>query len=263
MSDQPMSHEAIMELLGAFAIDAVEPGEAVTIQEHLDDCARCRDEVAQLQQAAAMLGNHGGKAPAEVWDSISARIVRPVDPSPAAPMFEAGAGSPDGTLHAGRRYTVGVRVALALAAAAAVAAIAVLGVEVGRLNHRLSEVAATASSDHLSAAARAALLDPQARRVVLTGTGGARQDLAVLVSEPSGATFLFNSLLVALTGSRTYQLWQITSGKAVSLGLLGADPTTVALGVASSGRATAYAVSVEPAGGSVGPTSAPVASSGA
>jgi anti-sigma-K factor RskA len=263
MSDQPMSHEAIMELLGAFAIDAVEPGEAVTIQDHLAGCVRCRDEVAQLQQAAAMLGNHGAKAPAEVWDSISTRIVRPVDPSPAAPPLEAAAGTSERLIHASRKYSIGLRVAAALAAAAAVAAIAVLGVEVGRLNHRLSEVAATASSDHLSAAARAALLDPQARRVVLTGSGGARQDLAVLVSEPSGATFLFNNLLVALTGNRTYQLWQITGGRAVSLGLLGADPTTVALGVTSSGQTVVYAVSVEPDGGSVGPTSTPVASSGA
>jgi anti-sigma-K factor RskA len=261
-----MSHEAIMELLGAFAVDAVESDEAVTVQEHLAGCVRCREELTQLQHAAATLGNQGGQAPGEVWDGIASRITRPADGvpvSPSAPSLDALATVPVRTRPARRRYSTGARVGAALAAAAAVVAIAVLGVQVGRLNHRLSEVTAAASSDHLSAAARAALLDPQARRVVLTGTGAARRDLAVLVAEPSGATFLFNNLLVALTGSRTYQLWKITDGRAVSLGLLGPDPTTVALGITPSGQTIVYAVSVEPAGGSVGPSSTPVASSSA
>ncbi len=67
--DPNLSHEALVELLGAFAVDAVEPAEAAAIRAHLGVCPRCGDELAGYQQTAAMLANTGGEAPAGVWDA--------------------------------------------------------------------------------------------------------------------------------------------------------------------------------------------------
>jgi anti-sigma-K factor RskA len=62
-----------------------------------------------------------------------------------------------------------------------------------------------------------------------------------------------------VSSDRTYQLWSIDDGRAISVGLLGEHPSSVAFTVDPSVAATAYLVTVEPAGGVVAPTSAPVA----
>jgi anti-sigma-K factor RskA len=64
--------------------------------------------------------------------------------------------------------------------------------------------------------------------------------------------------LPALPGNRTYQVWHMEGGKPTSVGLLGSGPGM--LYIASIRGAEAYAVSVEPAGGSEQPTSDPIAS---
>ncbi len=259
--DRALSHEAIIDLLGAYALDAVDPNEATEIEEHLATCPRCRDEVLQYQQTAAMLADPAGQAPAGLWDGIASRIARPATTETAAPSLvplpAAGAGqrSPQR-----RRFSTPARVATALAVAAA-AAIAVLGVDIGRLDNRLNRVEAAGSAPGISQAARAALLDPAAQRTLLKGAGKPAAPVAEVVTQSSGAAFLFNGGLHSLPADRTYQLWAISGGRAVSLGLLGPNPTTVAFGVGSAKPPAAYAVTVEPRAGSVTPSGAPVASS--
>ncbi|MBO0730799.1 MAG: anti-sigma factor, partial [Acidimicrobiaceae bacterium] len=162
-----------------------------------------------------------------------------------------------------RRSPIAMRVGGAVAAAAAVAAIAILGAEAAHLNHRVNQAVSAASNQGLSGAAQAALLDPQAQRFVLHGAGGPTQQVAEIVAQPSGAAFVFNRGLRPLAAEKTYQLWSLHGSQAVSLGLLGRDPTTVALHLGSATTGSSYAVTVERAGGAVAPTSAPVASTAA
>ncbi len=115
-----------------------------------------------------------------------------------------------------------------MTAAAAVAAIALLGVEVGHLDHRLNQVTAASAGQTLTAAARNALLDPSAQRITLTGVGPGPSPGAVVVVQPSGAAFLFNQGLPALPPGQTYQLWAMIDGQPISVGVLGAHPATVA-----------------------------------
>ena len=145
-------------------------------------------------------------------------------------------------------------------AAAAVAAIALLGVEVAHLDHRLNQVTAASAGRSLTAAARNALLDPSTQRITLTGVGPGPSPGAVIVVQPSGAAFLFNQGLPALPPGQTYQLWAMIDGQPISVGVLGADPATVAFSLDTAVTTRAFAVTVEPAGGSVAPTRAPVAS---
>jgi anti-sigma-K factor RskA len=50
-----MDHDAIAELSGAYALDAVTPDEARTIEEHLAGCATCRALVADLRSTVRVL----------------------------------------------------------------------------------------------------------------------------------------------------------------------------------------------------------------
>jgi hypothetical protein len=259
--DRPLTHDAIVELLGAYALDAVDETEAAAIAGHLATCPRCADEVARHHQVAAMLGNSGGDAPVDLWDRIAARIESPAVAERSFPQMRSMDPVPIGTASRNRPRQHGRRRTIAaLAAAAAVAVVGVLGVEVGRLDHRVNQVAAASADQRLTAAAQSALLDPQARRIVLTSTARGAQPAAEVVALPSGMAYVFNRHLPALSRADTYQLWTMTDGRAVSVGLLGAEPTTLAVSLDPSRPSNAFAVTVEPSGGSVSPTRPPVAS---
>jgi hypothetical protein len=252
-----VSHDALVELLGAFALDAVEPAESAAIRAHLVGCPRCGDEVAHDQQAAAMLANTGGEAPPGVWHAIAARI----EASP-----RSGRGLPprrraSGETAVPRRLRPRVaRRAAALTAAAAAAAIAVLGLEVAHLDHRLNQVTAASAGRSVDAAARDALLDFSAQRITLTRVGPGPSPGAAVVVQTSGAAFLFNQGLPALPAGETYQLWAMIDGQPISVAVLGSHPATVAFSLDGAATTKAFAVTVEPAGGSVAPTRPPVAS---
>lgn len=65
-------------MLGAYALDAVEPDEAAAIELHLPTCPRCRHELADHREVAALLGYAaGGSAPGGVWDRIIASLEEP------------------------------------------------------------------------------------------------------------------------------------------------------------------------------------------
>lgn len=257
--DRPMNHDEIIELLGAFALDAVEPGEAAAVREHLATCPRCHDEVTQHQQVAGMLAVSGGEASPTVWDGIAARLAVPVPGPRVSPPIgpRSSGGSPGPTTGRGRSR-LGLRIGTLVAAAAA-AAIAILGVEVDHLDHRLNQLAAASAAPNLANTARTALLDPQSRRVVLRNPGPGSQVLAEVVTGSSGSAYLFNRGLPILPTARTYQLWAITGDRAVSLGVLGTNPGIVAFTFAPAAPTGAFAVTVEPPQGSVTPTLPPVA----
>src|SRR5438034_909666 len=74
MSDDRFTHEEVQELLGAYAVDAVDSDEAVAIETHLDECARCRADLAEMREVAAFLAHTGGEAPSGLWDRIAASL---------------------------------------------------------------------------------------------------------------------------------------------------------------------------------------------
>ena len=56
-------YDEYSELLGAYALDAVDPDERDRIELHLTECPRCRAEVADHREVAAFLAQPGGSAP--------------------------------------------------------------------------------------------------------------------------------------------------------------------------------------------------------
>lgn len=238
-----MNHDEAQELLGAYALDAVDGGEREELEAHLRDCPRCRAEVAEHRDTAAWLAHVGAPAPEGLWD----RIADSLEPAPPKLALVASTGGP-----ATRRRTLTTSLAAGLAAAAMVAAL--LGIQVRHQAERINRIEA-AVSDPLSAKAQAAMDLPGTRTVELTSTDGSTRLVVVLTKAGDG--YLRAGALPKLASGRTYQLWGATGGMLVSLGVLGADPGVVTF------PATAYsalAVTDEAAPGVVQSRNAPVVS---
>jgi anti-sigma-K factor RskA len=78
-----------------------------------------------------------------------------------------------------------------------------------------------------------------------------------VVVDPDGHAFVMSGVLPPLDSAHTYQLWSAEGGTMVSLGLLGNAPGMSVVGVDPAVHE--LAITVEPIGGSPGPTAAPMA----
>lgn len=253
-----MDHDEIAELLGAYALDAVDDDERAAVEAHLVDCARCRAEVAEHRDTASLLAHGGSDAPAGLWDRIAGSI-ESTGADQAPPPLRLTPGRPGQPVRPSTTGAGGAVVALprrwaAVALAAAAALLVVLGVQVVRQGDRIDELEAATVVDPLDAAFEAALDDPSATVVELAAPDGTVLLRGAVTADGTG--YLRASNLPALADARTYQLWGGTpAGDLVSLGVLGADPGVVAF------DATGFellAISEEDVPGVVAPTADPV-----
>lgn len=203
------SHTEIEELLGAYALDAVDQDEADAVELHLRECPRCRDEVAAHRQTAALLAHSGADAPAGVWDRIAGSLTETPPAAARTLPFAPPARR--------RRLPIVPMMAAGMAAAAIVAVL--LGVTIAHQNTRLNRLS-------LTQAATAALVNPAAHKAHLVSADGAVSVDAVVL--PDGRGYVVRDSLPNLSGDRTYQLWSVDDGKAISLGVLGRNPDVVA-----------------------------------
>jgi len=266
-------HRAIQELLGVYALDAVDPETAAMVERHLGECVKCSVEVAQHHEVAGLLANSGGESPAGLWDGIATRLDGSAPPSwdrlvsrlePADGRADRlvepegadlGPDAPVVPLSAGRRHRWRQRAAVLVAAAAVVVAV-VLGAQVDHLHHQVSVLQ---SGPSLSGAERAALSLPSTRQVQLTAAAGASAPGRVtVVLTASGTGFVEVHVLRALPTGKTYQLWGSIGGRTISLGLLGPRPAVVPFSVAGDRSVQAFAITAEHAGGVVQSTNPPV-----
>jgi anti-sigma factor RsiW len=267
-----LSHAEIQELLGAYALDAVDKETAALVEQHLAECVRCSVEVAQHHEVAGLLANSGGASPASLWDGIASQLDGSVPPAweglagkletggdrvidPVGESLPADAGVVPITTRT-RRGQWARRAAAVVGAAAAVLAL-VLGLQVHHLDN---QVTALQSQPSLSSAEQAALRAPSTMVVALRGSGAgpspARAVTVVLTK--SGTGFVEAGGLSALPKDRTYQLWGIIGGQTISLGLLGPSPGVIPFSVAGDVAVNAFAITAEHGGGVVHSTNQPV-----
>ena len=262
------THNDIQELLGAFALDAVDGDERDVVEAHLAGCPRCRAEVEGHRETAALLAHGGDRAPEGVWDRITEALdeAPPVlDLARIAPWAEAasprqgrrGRSSPStGRGHGAERRSVPLRVAAATLAVAAALTLFV-GVGSGRRDNRVGRIDKTLSAleqGGVAGAASAALPDPNAEQVKLVSTDG--KTWARVVRLDNGTGYLMPERLGALPAGRVYQLWAVRSDAKISLGVLGQKPEVSAFRMA--GPVLAYAVTEEAAGGVAASQNQPV-----
>lgn len=243
------SHREIGELVGAYALDALDPDERDLLDRHLPTCARCRAEVEEFREVASLLAHSGAAAPEGLWDRIAASLEGEAPPSSAAPappflpsVSPAGAaGSGRGDSLARRRWIIRVGGPV-LAAAAAV--IVVLGVQIADQGQRLDQMAELLAVDALERAYQVAQATPEADVIRLESSDGRIGTQAVLTEE--GAGYLWASDLPRLEKGRTYQLWGDVGDRLISLGVLGPDPHVVPFEASDQLVAVAITEEAEP-----------------
>ena len=238
-----MSHPEIEELLGAFALDAVDPGEGEAIELHLRDCPRCQAEVASHREVAASMAHVGAAAPDGVWDRIAASLE---EAPPQLDMARVTSLAP-------RRRSLPLGPVAAFGASAAMV-IAALGVQVVRQDQRIDRLPDIIEKRGLDEAAAAAFFDAGARRVQLRSEDG--RVIARAVVQPNGNGYLVPENLPPLSRDRTYQLWALVRDRTVSVGVLGADPGVAAF--KADADLSMLAITAEQAGGVVASNQAPV-----
>jgi anti-sigma-K factor RskA len=217
-------------LSGAYALDALSEEEARQFRMHLRECAACREEVRELRHAAARMGS---SEPIPPPGSLRERVLAAADQQPQLPPKVTSLESARS-----RRWTP--RIAVAAAAAVLVVA-AGIGISEFRSGGDQSGVAQVFQASDAREA------------TVKTRTGAT---VTVATSRRLGKMAVETDDLPQLRNERVYQIWAIHEGTPTSAGLL-EDPDKGAA-MALPGPGTVVAVTVEPAGGSRAPTSAPL-----
>lgn len=235
------SHTEIEELLGAYALHAVDAEEAEAVERHLEECPRCRSEVAGHREVATLLANTGGDAPEGVWERIAGQL----EETPPPLRLRVPDPSADVIPLASRRRARISRLAVAAVGVAAALAVGVLGTQVVRQQQELDRFEAAIEEGTLLSAANTALRDPQADKVELTSFDGSVTGQAVIL--PDGTGYLLVHQLPALDDG-TYQLWGQTEGGLISLGLLGDQPGAV-IPFHAGDSVAALAITAEDPGG--------------
>jgi anti-sigma-K factor RskA len=270
-------------LLGAYVLDAVDDVDRRRVERLLQTSPEARAEVERLNAAADQLADAaaaGASAPSELFGSLMAKVAASASgagssthgaPTPAPelePMIvprlhDAGpvvsipghpsADTPSGVVSFERRAEARRSRTPWILSAAAVVVLFVVGAVV--VGNRSDGGASDSVAAMEQMAAQAASM-PGARTGELTDAGNT---MAVqVVVDPDGHAFVMSGVLPPLDSGHTYQLWSAEGGTMVSIGLLGSTPTMSVVGVDPSVHE--LAITVEPIGGSPGPTVAPMAS---
>lgn len=236
-----MNSPDIHTLAGAYALDALPAEERRFFAAHLDVCDACRAEVAELHATAAKLGEAVAEpAPTSLRERVLAEIdtVRQ-DPPPPAPPRRASL----------RERARGIM--LGAAAAALVGAVALAAV-IGTMSARIEQLEARNAEVYEILAAE------DAQTLSVHGSGGIRARF--ITSRTEERTMMIAEGLSKLDQDRTYELWLIDDSGAQPAGLFrpNDDGRAVHLLATALPEHTTVGITIEPAGGSLQPTTEPI-----
>ena len=263
-------NDDIHGLVGAYAVDAVDDAERARFEEHLATCAECRAEVESLRGAAGHLAALADTSPPASLKASLLRDIRSVRPLPpvvdeegerprdeAPGQAEMPAADPapvptaevaDLRTRREQRKTHRNPVARWVATAAAAAAVIVGGVVWQPWDNGPSSppVSASASQQVLRASDARTYTD---RSTVVVRSASLKKAVVKVSLPPPPA-------------GKVYEVWlQHPDGRMVRAGLI-PDVSRARDGVLLEGdaaTATGAGITVEPAGGSDSPTTAPIA----
>jgi len=250
------------EELASYAMQNLPLEESASIREHLQNCAPCRTELAEVCGDLALLGIAVEQRP--LPEGARERFLKKIAASPAAkPEKPLAEFTPIPIKRAGR----GPGFWIPWVAAAAMTIVAVsLGVQNRALNGELEDesnlVTNLAGQASKAQQVLEVLTAPSAQHVILTeGKTPAEPTARATYLPERGGLVLLATNLKPLPEGKTYELWVIpANGKApVPAGLFRPDPVgtaTLVLPPLSPGiQAKAFGVTIEKASGSDAPTS--------
>lgn len=228
-------HQEIRDLLGVYALDALESEERERVATHLESCQECRREAEEHRERAGWLGSARQPVPTTTWDSIVSGMADTA-PEPEVEVLDRN------------RWNVFTPYLAVLALSMIVLAIVFIAEGVQQRN---SSQVATAT---IAALAADALQNPDSTLYSLSAPEGEATALVVVL--PDGTGYLARHNLPNLAGE-TYQLWAV-GDSVVSAGVLGGSPGVVAFKLDQAARG--FAISVELPGGVVVSQNEPVVS---
>ena len=284
--DRRPDDAATRELLGAWALDALDDAERARVDDLIARDPEAAREARSLRETAAVLGEAVAvAAPDAVRLAVLAEVDRvpqtaagtdpeadgsapvraaadrpaasttpggavptPPDPTPTTPGAPPRTGRTGGSTRPAGRRTARRRWSAAVAALALIAAIAVPSTVAWRQGQRAAE--AEARADRITAL----LAEPGAQVVSAPVTSGGTA-VAVVTADAA---------LVTATGvdapgaGEVYQLWVMRDGSPVPDATTGVTDGTLQIRTDAYRTGDALALTVEPEGGSEQPTSEPV-----
>ncbi|MER5766373.1 anti-sigma factor [Streptomyces sp. NPDC001985] len=241
-----MTTDHLHQLTGAYALDALGPSEHAAFVRHLGNCPDCTREVGEFAATTARLGAAvATPVPAHLKTAVLARVdtVRQLPPRVPAPRRPGGRS----LAAIGRRTG-------ALVLAACLAAVALGGSALWQHQRAQDAGRQSAQAERRLQDLTAVISAPDARTVTGSADSGARA--IVIVSRARDRAVLVAAELPPAAPGRTYQLWYADGPAMRSAGLFREAGAHLLDG--SPEAASAVGVTVEPAGGSEQPTSAPL-----
>lgn len=227
----------VHSLAGPYALDALPPDERAAFEAHLASCSTCQADVDDFRLTATRLGGAVAETPPPALKSrvlTEIRQTRQLSP-PVVPIKRRGTPR--------RTWLVAAAALVVLGGAGGVTA-----VQVGNAQRAERERNAIA---HVLAA-------PDSRTFHGTVRGGGTVTL-VASAEEDAAVVVLDQLPAAPQG-KDYQLWMVHDAQMVSAGVVqhGRPGRVVRIMDESVQGASGFGLTVEPAGGSDKPTTAPI-----
>ena len=235
-------------LTGAYAVDALGDLERRQFERHLAECPDCTREVEELRATAARLGAAVAERPP---DHLRRRVLDQISVTRQESPRNAPGGARPPQPWALRLTSVAAAVSLAAAIA--------LGVAVAHTRSQLDDTQHELDQARSRYAPVASVLDaPDAQVTVGNGTIGGTALVASSHKLNKGVLLMFNA--PNPPANHTLQVWAMGAGSPRSLGLVQpkADQVIPPVVFTNLGGETQIGVTVEPAGGSPEPTTAPV-----
>ncbi len=215
------------ELLGAYALDALDDADRRRVEDYLEVNPRAAAEVQAHREVATMLAFTGMDAPDDLWGRIADEIAEQAPPpGPELAKVLSMDSAPR------RRRISAIAPWVVTAAAAAVIGFVAIG---------LSD-SAEAPNEPMSGAVELALADRDSLTTTLVSD--ASEASAEAVIDQDGHGFVLGSDLPTLPDDQTYQLWGVVEdGQVISLGIFGPHPEVETFTV--EGSVTALAITIE------------------
>ncbi len=233
MAGTPGDTYDLDELLGAYALDAVDADERRRVEDYLEVNPRASAEVQAHREVATMLAFTGMDAPDDLWSRIAGEIGEQAPPP--GPELAKVMSMDD---RPRRRRIAAFAPWVVSAAAAAVVGLVAFGVA----------DRADAPNEPISSALEIARADRDS--VTTTLVSDASDASAEAVIDQDGHGFVVAQNLPTLPDDQTYQLWGVVDdGQVISLGIFGPNPEIETFTV--EGTVSALAITIEQSPGVV------------
>ncbi len=219
-----MEHREYQELLELHSLNALDVSEARLLEEHLDTCAECRDELIKLLDAANLLAHTA--TPVEPRPEIRARIMASIraENQRNQPAASSSASVVPLKARAERNiWTIGLRLAAGIAFVALLIGIIVFWRRDVKMRQEIAQLSRQVNTQEHELARDRDVLGRQREALALLNSAAAKKmELAGTLTQSTRGTFVYDQKtgrailmaegLPATPADKAYEIWFIPKG---------------------------------------------------